>query len=150
VSEPAGALVAEQDADPAERDALQRLVLPTEKCTVPLGVPPFPVTEAAYVTGLPVSTDDGVAVAATEVAAVATEMESGAIAVWSLASVTSTVKAELPGTVGVPLMVPVELSSVRPAGKVPDCTDQVYGVVPPLAVMGAKRNRKCHPGAMWC
>ena len=85
-------MAAEQDAEPAERLALQRLVLPTEKRTVPLGGPPFPVTEAAYVTGLPVCTDVGVARAVTELEAFATEMDSGDVAVWLFASATWTVK----------------------------------------------------------
>jgi hypothetical protein len=43
------------------------------------------------------------------------------------------VKVELPAVVGVPDSTPAELS-VRPAGREPEFTDQVYGVVPPVAV----------------
>ena len=49
-----------------------------------------------------------------------------------LESVTFTVNEELPAVVGVPLICP-ELLSVRPAGKLPELSDQLYGVVPPLA-----------------
>lgn len=46
-------------------------------------------------------------------------------------SVTMTVIFEVPGVVGVPPTVqPV---SERPAGKVPEVIEQLYGVVPPLA-----------------
>ena len=48
------------------------------------------------------------------------------------ASVNFTVKLEVPGVVGVPVMTPEE-DSVRPAGSDPDATVQVYGAVPPLA-----------------
>lgn len=36
--------------------------------------------------------------------------------------------------VGVPLMMPVEGARVSPVGSVPLVKDQVYGVVPPMAV----------------
>ena len=41
------------------------------------------------------------------------------------ASVTSTVKMEVPAAVGVPASVPVPGSSVIPAGRLPLLTDQV-------------------------
>ena len=46
--------------------------------------------------------------------------------------VTWTVKVEVPADVGVPLTAPPELS-VSPAGRLPEVTDQLYGVVPPEA-----------------
>lgn len=50
-----------------------------------------------------------------------------------LESVTETVTLAVPGAVGVPLTTqPV---SVRPAGNVPEEMEQLYGVVPPVAVM---------------
>ena len=55
-----------------------------------------------------------------------------ALCVGELESVTFTVNEEVPAVVGVPLICP-ELLSVRPAGKLPELTDQLYGVVPPLA-----------------
>ena len=46
--------------------------------------------------------------------------------------VTWTVKSKVPAAVGVPPRAPAE-ERVRPAGSVPADTDQVYGVVPPVA-----------------
>jgi hypothetical protein len=48
-------------------------------------------------------------------------------------SVTLTVKFDVPAVVGVPLIVPVEEPSDSPAGSDPEITDQLYGVVPPVA-----------------
>ena len=47
-------------------------------------------------------------------------------------SLTAATKEMLPPAIGVPEMTPVELS-VRPAGKLPDATFQLYPGVPPLA-----------------
>ena len=52
-----------------------------------------------------------------------------------LASVTVTVKFEVPTAVGVPLMT--HPASESPAGSVPVVIEQLYGVVPPLAPMVA-------------
>lgn len=49
-------------------------------------------------------------------------------------SFTWTVNEKLPVWLGVPLIWPVEAFIVRPGGKEPEVTDQVYGAVPPLAV----------------
>lgn len=46
---------------------------------------------------------------------------------------TVTEKVEVPLTAGVPDNPPVPVFSVIPAGKAPATTDQVNGVVPPLA-----------------
>jgi hypothetical protein len=54
-----------------------------------------------------------------------------------LESVTFTVNEEVPAVVGVPLICP-ELLSVKPAGKLPELTDQLYGVLPPLAASDAE------------
>ena len=40
-------------------------------------------------------------------------------------SVTRTVKLDVPAVVGVPVIAPVDGLSVSPAGRVPDCIDQV-------------------------
>jgi hypothetical protein len=48
-------------------------------------------------------------------------------------SVTRTVKFEVPAVVGVPEIVPVDELSDRPAGRLPEMTDQLYGVTPPVA-----------------
>jgi hypothetical protein len=53
-------------------------------------------------------------------------------AVGVVESVTFTVKVEVPVPVGVPEMTPEELR-LRPIGSAPELTDQVYGVVPPVA-----------------
>ena len=50
-------------------------------------------------------------------------------------SVTCTVRFEVPGVVGVPLIV--HPFSVNPAGSVPVGIAQVYGVAPPVAVIVA-------------
>jgi hypothetical protein len=44
-------------------------------------------------------------------------------AVWPTLSVTFTVKENVPATVGVPLITPVDDAKVRPAGKLPDVID---------------------------
>ena len=48
------------------------------------------------------------------------------------ASTAWTVKVNVPGAVGVPVMVPAGVRE-RPAGSWPTVMDQVYGVVPPVA-----------------
>jgi hypothetical protein len=48
-------------------------------------------------------------------------------------SVTRTVKLNVPATVGVPLITPVLLFKLRPAGNDPTVIDQLNGAVPPLA-----------------
>jgi hypothetical protein len=48
------------------------------------------------------------------------------------APVTRTVKLELAAVVGVPSRTPVA-DRLRPTGSVPEDTDQLYGVVPPVA-----------------
>ena len=52
-----------------------------------------------------------------------------------LAPATRTVKLEIPAAVGVPPRTP-PVDKFRPAGSVPEDTDQLYGVVPPVAVNG--------------
>src|SRR5450759_1626547 len=50
-------------------------------------------------------------------------------------SVTSTVKLNTPDAVGVPEIVPVTASSANPGGSAPAEIDQVYGGIPPVAVI---------------
>ena len=50
-----------------------------------------------------------------------------------LPPVTRTVKPDVPDAPGVPLIVPPPLR-LRPDGRLPDASDHVYGVAPPLAV----------------
>ena len=52
-------------------------------------------------------------------------IEVAKVAVSFLASVTLTVKLEVPAVVGVPDTTPVDAFSVRPAGSVPALIDQV-------------------------
>jgi hypothetical protein len=51
-------------------------------------------------------------------------------------SVTVMVNFDVPARVGLPLITPVALSRRRPRGSDPAVTDQVYGVVPPVADSG--------------
>jgi hypothetical protein len=56
-----------------------------------------------------------------------------AVCAGDVESFTCTVKDAVPPAVGVPPIWPVALFSVSPAGRDPAVTDQLYGVVPPLA-----------------
>jgi hypothetical protein len=53
-------------------------------------------------------------------------------------SVTVKVKLNVPAVVGVPEMVPVELSMVSPGGSDPLAIDQLYGGVPPVTATVAE------------
>jgi len=55
------------------------------------------------------------------------------VAVAEELSVTRTVKLKVPALVGMPLIIP-PLLNVRPGGKPPDASDQLYGCTPPLAL----------------
>jgi len=62
----------------------------------------------------------------------------GVVAVPETASVTLAVKLAVvavgtAGAVGVPEMAPVAVLRLKPAGRAPVASAQVYGVVPPLA-----------------
>ena len=64
---------------------------------------------------------------------IAIERACTAVCEGTLLSVTCTVKlAPLP--VGVPLLTPVAGFQLRPAGTLPEMTDQMYGGVPPTAI----------------
>src|SRR3990172_7910786 len=63
-----------------------------------------------------------------------TVIDSALVAVALLSSVTCTVKLDTPAVVGMPLISPVALFSVSPAGRVPTVTAHTYGVFPPAAV----------------
>ena len=60
-----------------------------------------------------------------------------ALCAGELESVTLTVNEEVPAVVGVPLICPEPLS-VKPAGREPEVSDQLYGVLPPLAASDAE------------
>ena len=59
--------------------------------------------------------------------AAATVMETAAVCFWVgwLLSLTLTVKANVPLTVGAPEITPLAAARVRPAGRVPDATAHV-------------------------
>jgi hypothetical protein len=50
-------------------------------------------------------------------------------------SVTLTVKENGPAVVGVPVIAPVVVFSVRPPGSEPEAIANVYGAVPPVTVI---------------
>jgi len=80
------------------------------------------------------SDDDVIARGAIELLATAIEVLAVVVCTGLLESVTVTTKLlEAALEVGVPEMVPVDAESESPAGNWPEVTDQVYGVVPPLA-----------------
>ena len=55
-------------------------------------------------------------------------------------SATLKVRLEVPLAVGVPEMTPVAGARLSPAGRLPDVMDQVYGVVPPVALSVAEKS----------
>jgi hypothetical protein len=62
-------------------------------------------------------------------------MESALVAVALTLSVTLAVKLEVPPVVGVPVIAPVEATRESPAGRLPEASDHVSGVVPPVAAI---------------
>ena len=107
-------------SDPALTLQLYGAVPPLACSVVEYAVPVVPPGSDVVVT------NGGWAVAATTIL-------SAFVAGLFAASFTCTVNDAVPNVVGVPLICPVELFSVRPAGKEPEVIVQVYGVVPPLA-----------------
>jgi hypothetical protein len=61
------------------------------------------------------------------------EVDNVAVCTVLLLSFTITPSAKVPLTVGVPLITPVEEVRFKPAGKLPEVIDQMYGCVPPVA-----------------
>jgi hypothetical protein len=53
---------------------------------------------------------------------------------WLSESFAVTVKLKVPLAVGVPERMPVADARVRPAGRLPEVTDQVYAGTPPVAL----------------
>lgn len=74
---------------------------------------------------------NGSGVVSTPAAAIV--MDKDCEAVLELASLTVTVKVDVAAVVGVPEITPVAPAKVKPAGRVPTVTAQVYGEVPPVA-----------------
>ena len=87
-------------------------------------VPPLACSADEYVVPV-VPPDSDVVVTKGGCAAVATAMLSVFVAVLFAASFTCTVNDPVPNVVGAPLICPVELFSVRPAGKEPEMIAQV-------------------------
>jgi hypothetical protein len=69
--------------------------------------------------------------------AAATDMLSALVAFREAASVTFTVKLNVPDCVGVPQSEPL-VESFTPAGSMPEARLKLYGVVPPDAVMAVE------------
>ncbi len=61
-------------------------------------------------------------------------IEKSAVAVTPAESVTCAVKVKTPAEVGVPLIAPAAGSSVKPGGRLPAVTLNVYGCFPPDAL----------------
>ena len=61
-------------------------------------------------------------------------------------SATLKVRLAVPAAVGVPEMVPLAAARLRPAGSVPLVMDQVYGVVPPVALSEVLNDAFAMPG----
>jgi hypothetical protein len=83
--------------------------------------------------GLLVTVPDPDVVTLSEYDPSSTASWSARCAVPPRASVACTVKLLVATAVGVPVMAPVVALSARPAGSAPLVTDQVYGVLPPVA-----------------
>ena len=96
---------------------------------IPVGTPER-VTVGATVTGA----GGGVGAGAGATYAAAIEIAIVSDAVTPFAPVTVIVIVEVPAAVGVPLTSPVVESILRPAGKVPFVTANVFGEVPPVEV----------------
>ena len=108
---------------------------------IPVGTPER-VTVGATVTGAGggvgagagAGAGGGVGAGAGATYAAATEIAIVSDAVTPFAPVTVIVIVEVPAAVGVPLTSPVVESILRPAGKVPFVTANVFGEVPPVEV----------------
>jgi hypothetical protein len=70
-------------------------------------------------------------------------MLRGTLAVCEFESFTCTVKVLVPFPVGVPEITPELESRSRPAGRLPETIDHVYGVAPPEAVNVALYATPC-------
>src|ERR1039458_6777874 len=55
------------------------------------------------------------------------------VVILPAASTTCATYGKVPAVVGVPVMAPVVVSSVKPGGNDPEMIEKVYGVLPPLA-----------------
>jgi hypothetical protein len=64
--------------------------------------------------------------------------EKDFVAVSEVLSVTCAVKLNVPPDVGVPVIAPVDAFKFKPPGSAPLVIDQLYGVVPPVALRVAE------------
>jgi hypothetical protein len=80
-----------------------------------------------------------------DAAAMAIERLTDLVCAGFPASVTVAVKLDVPLAVGVPEIRPVLEDRLSPAGRLPDVTDQVYGVVPPVAAIEFEYAVPCVP-----
>ena len=107
--------------------------VPTVNCQVSGAVPPVAATLCEYgVPTMPLGSATVVIIcrAAIEIVTVVV-----AVCCGTPESVTLNVNGvAVSAAVGVPLMAPVEVFSVKPAGSVPEVNCQVYGLIPPVAV----------------
>jgi hypothetical protein len=105
--------------DPEETDQLYGCVPPVAASVLLYAVPTVPAVS-------------GLAVEIVGAAAALIVKENDFVDEALFPPVTRTVKVEVPAVVGVPLIAP-PVDRERPAGRDPEETDQLYGVVPPLA-----------------
>ena len=73
-----------------------------------------------------------------------TVIDSGALAVWPIPSVTRTSKLKVPLPVGIPVMAPLA-ARVRPAGSDPVVSAKVYESDPPVAATFAEYESPTAP-----
>jgi hypothetical protein len=73
-----------------------------------------------------------------------TVIDNALVVIWELASVTRTVKSDVPDVVGVPLITPAD-DMLIPSGNRPETIDQKKGPFPPVTVMFAEYSTPTVP-----
>jgi hypothetical protein len=97
-------------------------------------VPPLAVSGFEYaVPAAPEGSDDDVVIASTGGATTSDRVTDLAVCCGLDESVTEKVKLLVPIAVGVPEITPVDAAKLSPAGRVPEASVQVYGLMPPVA-----------------
>ena len=76
---------------------------------------------------------------------VSVRLAAAVCAVGVLESVTLNVSEVEPGSVGTPLIKPVDEVSVKGLGNAPEVVDHVYGGVPPIAVSACEYDAPTWP-----
>ena len=111
-------------------------------------VPPEAVRVAEYVAPSCASGKSPVKIVRDDpVAAIATVKDFAAVCAGELESFTWTEKLYEPAVVGVPLIAPLDEFRVKPVGRLPVDTVQLYGVVPPVACKVAEYDAPTVPPA---